>query len=127
MTRRSIGLIFTFSLALTILTVLLAADAQQSTKVYRIGRLSSGSPPDVQRTAEAFRQGLRDLGYIEGQNLVIEYRWAEGREERLPDLAAELVRLPVDVLVAVSAPAARALGVELHCWTYAMPTHWTPP
>jgi hypothetical protein len=44
------------------------------TLVYRIGRLSSGSPPDVQRTAEAFRQGLRDLGYIEGQNLVIEYR-----------------------------------------------------
>jgi putative ABC transport system substrate-binding protein len=51
---------------------------------------------------------LRDLGYIEGHNLVIEYRWAEGREERLPDLAAELVRLPVDVLVAASAPAARA-------------------
>ena len=57
---------------------------------------------------EAFRQGLRELGYVEGQNLVIEYRYAEGRDERLPDFAAELVRLKVDVIVAGGAAAIRA-------------------
>ena len=56
---------------------------------------------------EAFRQGLRELGYVEGQNLVIEWRWAEGREERLPDLAAELVRLQVEVLVVGGVAAIR--------------------
>jgi putative ABC transport system substrate-binding protein len=61
-----------------------------------------------ERNNEAFRQGLRDLGYIEGQNIVIEYRWAEGREERLPALAAELVQLNVEVLVAASSAAIRA-------------------
>jgi len=55
---------------------------------------------------EAFRQGLRELGYVEGQNLVIEYRYAEGSEERLRDLAAELVRLQVDVIVVGGAPSA---------------------
>ena len=58
--------------------------------------------------AEAFRQGLRDIGYLEGQNLIIEYRWAEGKGERLPTLAAELVELPVDVLVTAGSLAARA-------------------
>jgi putative ABC transport system substrate-binding protein len=57
---------------------------------------------------EAFRQGLRELGYVEGQNLVIEYRYAEGSQERLPNLAAELVRLKVDVIVAGGAAATRA-------------------
>jgi putative ABC transport system substrate-binding protein len=57
---------------------------------------------------EAFRRGLRDLGYVEGKNIVIEYRWAEGRYERLPDLAAALVRLEVDVIFAVVQPAALA-------------------
>jgi putative tryptophan/tyrosine transport system substrate-binding protein len=71
--------------------------------VYRVGQLSAGSPPEVspfvQWTAEAFRQGLRALGYVEGQNLALTWRFAEGSLERLPELAAELVRLPVDVLV----------------------------
>jgi putative ABC transport system substrate-binding protein len=58
---------------------------------------------------EAFRQGLRDLGYVEGQNLIIEWRWAEGREERLPDLAAELVRLQVEVIVVGGVTAIRAV------------------
>jgi putative ABC transport system substrate-binding protein len=101
MIRRTIGLLVTLALAL--LVIPLMTDAQQPTKVYRIGRLASGSPPEgspfVQRTAEAFRQGLRALGYVEGQNLVITWRFAEGRLERLPELAAELVQLPVDVLV----------------------------
>jgi putative tryptophan/tyrosine transport system substrate-binding protein len=108
MTYRTLG--FLVTLALGLLVVPLVADAQPLANVHRIGRLSSGSPPGNDPNAQvlAFRQGLRDLGYIEGQNLVIEYRWAEDREERLPALAAELVRLPVDVLVAAGAPAARA-------------------
>jgi putative tryptophan/tyrosine transport system substrate-binding protein len=72
-------------------------EAQQAGKVPRIGLLRAGSPPDPM--IEAFRQGLRDLGYVEGKNIVIEYRWAEGKNERLPDLAADLVRLGVDVIV----------------------------
>jgi putative ABC transport system substrate-binding protein len=106
MTRHRIGLLVTLTLA--ILVAPSAAEAQQPTKVYRIGRLSSGSPPDMERTAEAFRQGLREHGYVEGQNLVIAWRFAEGRLERLPDLAADLVRLPVDVIVASGPQAARA-------------------
>ena len=93
---------------LGILFVALAAEAQQATKVYRIGRLFPGLPPTPNPSLEAFRQGLREFGYVEGQNLVIEYRYAEGRLERLPDLAAELVRLQVDVIVAASSTAIRA-------------------
>ncbi len=79
--------------------------AKQPTKVYRIGQLTPGHQSP---SWEAFRQGLRDLGYVEGQNLVIEYRNAERNLERLPDLAAELVRLQVDVIVAGGASAIRA-------------------
>jgi putative ABC transport system substrate-binding protein len=93
---RTVGVIVT--LTLSILVAPLATNAQQPTKVYRIGRLAPGSPGHP--STEVFRQALHELGYIEGQNLVMEYRWAEGRDERLPDLAAELVRLPVDVIVA---------------------------
>ena len=101
--------------ALGILTVLLAAEAQQATKVYRIGWLSPGLPrPDHDSPVDAFRQGLREIGYVEGQNLVIEYRGAEGRPERLPDLAAELVRLQVDVIVAVGSAATRAAQHATH-------------
>jgi len=95
------------ALILSISAVPLVSSAQQPTKVHRIGRLSSGSPgPDP--NVEAFRQGLRGLGYVEGHNLVLELRYAEGSEERLRELAAELVHLQVDVIVASSAPAARA-------------------
>ncbi len=83
----------------------LAAGAQQAGKVWRIGMLSLGSPTNSPHILEAFRQQLRELGYVEGQNIVIEYRWAEGRAERLPDLAAELVGLKVDVIVAGGTPA----------------------
>jgi putative ABC transport system substrate-binding protein len=86
----------------------LAAGAQQPAKVARIGFLGTGSPAVTAIQLEAFRQGLRDLGYAEGRNIVIEYRWAEGRVERFPDLAAELVGLKVDVIVATGTPVAHA-------------------
>jgi len=84
--------------ALALLAAPLAAEAQQAAKVARIGYLSPNlaTGPHLR---EAFRQGLRDLGYVEGRNLVIEYRDAEGKVERLPALAAELVALKVDVIV----------------------------
>jgi ABC-type uncharacterized transport system substrate-binding protein len=88
----------------------LTAEAQQATKVHQVGRLLSvGSPtagPDP--SFAAFRQGLRELGYIEGQNVVIADRYAEGSQERLRDLAAELAQIPVDVIVAEGAAAIRA-------------------
>jgi putative tryptophan/tyrosine transport system substrate-binding protein len=99
------------TLTLSLLMASLVAEAQQPTKVHRIGWLSADFPPPSstsQAREEALRQGLRDLGYVEGQNLVIESRYAEGSAERLPDLAAELVRLQVEVLVAGGAPAIRA-------------------
>jgi len=91
------------------LCVALAAEAQQPTKVYRIGWLHPGlSRPEPHPSLEAFRQELRELGYVEGQNLVIEYRFAEGKDERLAALAAELVQLKVDVIVAGGTAAIRA-------------------
>jgi len=93
-----------------------ASEAQQAGKAYRIGYLSPSSPSDPEGLASpfgerglaAFRQGLRDLGYVEGQNFAIEGRWAEGKFERLPNLAAELVRLKVDVIVSVVTQATLA-------------------
>ena len=84
-----------------------AAEAQQAAKVARIGYLTNhvASSPHL---PEAFRQGLRDLGYVEGRNVVIEYRDAEGKLERLPALAAELVALKVDVIVASAYPGTLA-------------------
>ena len=105
MNRRS-ALIVT--LALGILSAPLPADAQQAGKVYRIGFLGGASPSVAARPLEAFRQGLRDLGYVEGKNIVIEYRYAEGKFERLPDLAAELVRLKVALIGAAAPPPALA-------------------
>jgi putative tryptophan/tyrosine transport system substrate-binding protein len=80
------------------LAVAVIAEAQQPKKIPRIGILRIGSAPDP--FVEAFGQGLRDLGYVEGKSIAIEYRWAEGKNERLPDLAADLVRVKVDVIVA---------------------------
>jgi putative ABC transport system substrate-binding protein len=82
----------------------LASLGQQQPKVARIGYLAADSMTDNPQRLQAFRAGLHELGYVEGKNLVIEYRWAEGKFERLPGLAAELVRLPVDVIVAVGDP-----------------------
>src|SRR5689334_19264183 len=83
----------------------LAARAQQPTMPV-IGYLSPVSPDP--ETLQAFRQGLAQTGYVEGRNLAIEYRWAEGHNERFPELAADLVRLRVAVIVTQSLPAARA-------------------
>jgi putative ABC transport system substrate-binding protein len=99
---------FLCGLTLATLSAPLAADAQQAGKVYRVGYLTAGSVTANPHVLEAFRQGLRDLGWVEGQNIVIEYRSAEGRFDRLPDLAAELVRLKVDVIAAAPTPAALA-------------------
>ena len=77
----------------------LAARAQQVAKVYRIGILETIPAARNAANLDALRKGLRELGYVEGRNLVIEYRSADGRAERFPDLASELVRLKVDVLV----------------------------
>src|SRR3989442_8773746 len=89
----------------------LAAEAQPREKLPRVGYLSPGSPsePLRRRRFEAFRQGLRELGYVEGQNIVIEPRWAEGKYDRYPALAADLVRLKVDVIVPVGGAATQAV------------------
>ncbi len=96
---------FLVTLADGLLAAPLAAEGQQAAKIFRIGYLATNPTPHFQ---EAFRQGLRDLGYVEGRNLVIEDRNAEGKLERLPALAAELVALKVDVIVAAATPAALA-------------------
>jgi putative tryptophan/tyrosine transport system substrate-binding protein len=95
---RGVGLIAVC--ALSLLAVPLAAEAQRGGQIPRIGLLSSFSPSDAARWHDAFRQGLRDLRWVEGKNISIEYRYAEGRSDRLPDLAADLVRLKVDIIVA---------------------------
>ncbi len=96
------------TLALSLLSAPLAAEAQAPAKVPRIGFLSAFSPTDFPDRLEAFRQGLRELGYVEGQNIVIEYRFGDRKPERLPVLAAELVRLKVDVIVTAAPPAPEA-------------------
>ena len=90
------------------LLVTSAANAQSPERVYRIGVLGPGSASGDRRPFEAFRDGLRELGWIEGQNIAIERRSAEGQLDRLPDLAAELVRLKVDVIAAATALAVAA-------------------
>jgi len=100
--------VFLGSLGLGVLAAPLAAEAQQPGKIARIGRLSPLSAPADAPIREGLRQGLRDLGWVEGQNLTIENRFAEGNVRRLAELAAELVRLKVDVIVTGSVPAAAA-------------------
>jgi putative tryptophan/tyrosine transport system substrate-binding protein len=109
-TRRRRALVMVVTLAVAFFGAGLAVRAEQPQKVYRVGVLSPfsssfGPGPSF----EAFRQTFRDLGYLEGRNLAIEYRWADGRSDRLPDLAAELVRLHVDVIISAwGTPAALA-------------------
>jgi len=104
------GVVATLSLvvALSSLVAPLAAVAQPTGKVYRMGVLTGGSATAPSPPLEAFRQGLREFGWVEGQNIVVEYRFAEGRLDRLPALAAELVRLKVDVIAAGPTPPAVA-------------------
>jgi putative tryptophan/tyrosine transport system substrate-binding protein len=91
-----------------LLAVPLIARAQQTGKIYRIGILEAIAAAQNAANLDALRKGLRELGYVEGRNLIIEYRSADGRAERFPDLAAELVRLKVDLIVARGTPAAKA-------------------
>jgi putative tryptophan/tyrosine transport system substrate-binding protein len=99
---------FLCGLTLGTLAAPLAVGAQQAGKVYRIGYLSAGATSANPHNLEAFRQGLHALGWNEGRNIIIEYRSAEGRFERLPELVAELVQLKVDVIAASPTPAALA-------------------
>src|SRR5262249_22009243 len=95
-------------LAWIVMLVLLAAGtvakAQQPNKVHRIGYLSPGDAASESTRSEAIRQALRERGYIEGKNIAIEYRYAEGKVDRFSELAAELVHLKVDVIVASGGP-----------------------
>ena len=95
-------------LGAVLLALSAAAAAQQPTKIPRIGFLVSRRFPLSRARIEAFRQGLRELGYVEGKNIVIEWRYAEGKLDRLPALAAELVRLKVDIIVTAGPTATRA-------------------
>ena len=103
--------IFGFALCAMLLVLCVSAEAQQPTKIPRIAYLHPGTAGDVSARMEAFRQGLRELGYIDGKNIAIEYRYAEGKTEaeRLPDLAAELVHLKVEVIVTSGTPSVLAI------------------
>ena len=99
---------FVVGLALVILAATLAADAQQQAKVAKIGFLALSDPTTTAPYLEAFREGLRELGYVEGQNIVFEPRWARQQANLLPALAAELVRLRVGVIFVGSTPTLQA-------------------
>jgi putative ABC transport system substrate-binding protein len=99
---------FIYGLGAGILATPLTAEAQQVGRIHRIGFLGAGTASTYAAYDEAFRVGLRDLGYVEGKNLVIEYRWAEGKYERLRELAADLVRLNVDLIVTHGTPGSMA-------------------
>ncbi len=134
MKLRTIGLISTLALAL--LAAPLPAEAQQAGKVYRIGFLISASAEGIGSESEnydatehfidAFRQGLRELGYVEGKNFVLEIRWGEAKRDRLPNLAAELVRLKVDLIVAEGGWAIRAIKKATHVIPIVMRTGSDP-
>jgi len=99
----------TFLSALGLLASPLAAEAQQGGKVYRVAFLGNSTAALEANLVGPFREGLRDLGYVEGRNILIEYRWAEGKYERFPALIAELAALKVDVIVTAGTPAALAV------------------
>ena len=106
MRRSTIGLVLILALAL--LAAPLDGEAQQAKRIPRIGYLASSSAERERPRLAAFQQGLRESGYVEGNNIFIEQRYAGGQFEKLPELAAELVRLKVDVLVVSGAPATHA-------------------
>jgi putative ABC transport system substrate-binding protein len=100
--------VFRFALTALLHALCLPVCAQQPTKVPRIGYLTAGSLSAISARIEAFRQGLRELGYVDGKNIVIEWRSVEGKADRLPGLAAELVRLKIDVIVTAGPQATHA-------------------
>jgi putative tryptophan/tyrosine transport system substrate-binding protein len=99
---------FIYVLAAVILTTPHSAYAQQPAKVPRIGYVTPTAADPMSPRIKAFQQGLRELGYIEGKNISVEYRFAEGKPERFPDLVAELVALKVDIIVVQNSALARA-------------------
>jgi putative ABC transport system substrate-binding protein len=99
---------FSILVAAALHTFAVITEAQQPGKVPRIGFLSTVSPSTLSSRVDSFRQGLRELGYVEGKNIVIEWRYGDGKLDRLPALAAELVRLKVDVIVTAAPPPTRA-------------------
>ena len=107
--RKGLGLSL---IALMLLMLGAMAEAQQPGKIFRIGYLSSNSLAAMSTRTEGFRQGLRELGYEEGKNIVIEWRYAEGKLDRVPGLAAELVRLKVDVIVSAGGNATASITKE---------------
>jgi putative ABC transport system substrate-binding protein len=92
-----------------LLAARLAVEAQPAGKVYRIGVIVTAAPNETEHVIKALDEGLRELGYVEGQNIVLERRFAEGQQQRLPTLAGELVRLNVDVIVTGSNPVVAAI------------------
>src|ERR1044071_5465933 len=94
--------IILFLLITAILPAASSVEAQQPRKVPRIGVLFPGSPAAFTQRTEAFLQGMKELGYVEGKTITIEWRWAEDKVERMPDLATELVKLNLDMIVARS-------------------------
>jgi putative ABC transport system substrate-binding protein len=100
--------VFALTLGALLFALCLPAEAQQPRKIARIGYLSAGDPVSRRDRIEALRQGLKELGYVEAKNIIIEYRYAEGRSDRLPELARELVRLKVDIIFAGGTPATEA-------------------
>jgi putative tryptophan/tyrosine transport system substrate-binding protein len=107
--RKLVGIV---ALVVTLAMCGVVAQAQQPTRIPRIGCLNATSPSTRSARIEAFRQGLRELGYLEGKNIVIEYRHAEGKLDRLTELAAELVRVKVDVIVMTGPTSTRAAKEE---------------
>ena len=105
MNKRKLG---SFALCAVLIALGFTAEAQQPTKAPRIGFLGATSSSPVSARTEAFRQGLRELGYVEGKNIVIEARYTDARPERLDDLAAELIRLKVDIIMAQGGQSIRA-------------------
>jgi putative ABC transport system substrate-binding protein len=99
---------FGFALGASLFALSFSAEAQQAGKIFRIGFLDNSTASGISVLSEAFRQELHKLGWIEGKNIVIEYRFSEQKPERLPELAANLVRLNVDVIVTTGEPPARA-------------------
>src|SRR5262245_12357313 len=103
-------------ICLALASVDLAGAQQPTGKVKRIGFMATGSVSSDRNRIDTFRRGLRDLGYVEEKNIVIEYRYAEGKPDRLPGLAAELVRLKVDVIVVSGGTSAKRRRLPLRSY-----------
>src|SRR5262245_64973458 len=105
--------IIALALSAMLFALCLPVGAQQPAKISRIGFVSStGSPNNPGANVEAFRQGMRELGYVEGKNIQVEYRYIEGKSERTPSLVSELIQLKVDVLISAALSATRVAKKE---------------